>query len=218
MWTEEHRKRYRRGPCRYPSDVTDDQWASIEHLFYSYVTLTADMREMVNADLYIAKTGCGWEYLPVNFGAWQTVRTWHDRFRRDGVWEQAMELLTPKARCKLGKNERPETMIIDSQSISAGPQAGPRGTDGGKKRRGIKRHLGACSAGLLLGIMATAANVHDSKILVPLVDMVKEKYPSIVRVVADSAYAGAELESALLERGIELQIAGNCSSPILAAL
>jgi hypothetical protein len=118
-----------------------------------------------------------------------------------------MELLHPAARRGLGRTSAPETLIIDSQSVSAGPQAGPRGTDGGKKRKGIKRHVAACSAGLLVGVLVTAANVHDSKALVPLVDKVREKYPSIIRVVADSAYASAELADAMRERGIDLQIA-----------
>jgi putative transposase len=164
------------------------------------------MREMVNGDLYLTKTGCPWEYLPTDFGPRGTVREWHDRFRRDGVWDKAMELLNPQARRMLGRNEKPETLIIDSQSVSAGPQTGPRGIDGGKKRNGIKRHIAACSAGLLLGVLATAANVHDSKALVPLVDMVREKYPTIIRVVADSAYAGADHTAAMRERGVDLQI------------
>ena len=206
MWTDEHRARHKRRPCRYPSDLTDAQWESIKHLFASYTTLTANMREMVNGDLYLTKTSCQWDYLPTDFGPRGTVREWHDRFRRDGVWDKAMEILHPQARRKLGRNEKPETLIVDSQSISAGPQAGPRGVDGGKKRNGIKRHVAACSAGLLLGVMATAANVHDSKALVPLVDMVRKKHPSIIRVVADSAYAGSELTAAMRERGIDLQI------------
>ena len=206
MWTEEHRARHARRACRYPSDLTDAQWDSIKSLFSSYVTYTADIREMVNGILYLTKTGCPWDYLPTDFGPRGTVREWHDRFRRDEVWDKAMELLHPVARRALGRPSDPQTLIIDSQSISAGPQAGPRGTDGGKKRKGIKRHIAACSAGLLVGIMVTAANVHDSKALVPLVDDVKAKHPSIVRVVADSAYAGAELTKAMWERGIDLQI------------
>jgi putative transposase len=207
MWTDEHRARHARRACRYPSDLTDAQWGSIQNLFSSYVTCTADLREMVNADMYLAKTGCPWDYLPTDFGPRGTVREWHDRFRRDGVWDRAMEILHPAARRALGRPTAPETLIIDSQSVSAGPQAGPRGADGGKKRKGIKRHVAACSAGLLMGVLVTAANVHDSKALIPLVDAVREKHPSIVRVVADSAYAGTELADAMRERGIVLQIA-----------
>lgn len=206
MWTEEHRARHARRTCRYPSDLTDAQWESIKPLFSSYVTYTVDLREMVNGDIYITKTGCPWDYLPTDFGPRGTVREWHDRFRRDGVWDKAMEILHPTARHALGRAADPKTLIADSQSVSAGPQAGPRGTDGGKKRRGIKRHVAACSAGLLLGIAVTAANVHDSKMLAPLVDNVLERYPSIERVVADGSYASAELDQAMKDRGIDLQI------------
>ena len=63
-----------------------------------YFTFTADMREMVNACFYLEHTGCPWRSLPTNFGAWQTVRTWYDRFRTDGVWADAAAQLTRRVR------------------------------------------------------------------------------------------------------------------------
>ena len=86
MWTAEHRKRYKDDRRRYPSDLTDTEWATIAPFFTDYRTLSANMREMVNACLYLQKTGCGWRYLPTDFGPWETVRTWHDRFKADGTW------------------------------------------------------------------------------------------------------------------------------------
>ncbi|GJD57964.1 hypothetical protein MTDSW087_00089 [Methylobacterium dankookense] len=84
MWTDADRETYRDRGRRFPSDLTDAQWATVAPLLASYDPLTADLREMVNACLYLEKTGCPWRYLPTDFGPWETVRTWHDRFRAMG--------------------------------------------------------------------------------------------------------------------------------------
>ena len=94
MWTDVAREQYKNKGRRYPSDLTDTEWQTIEPVLSSYATLTVDLREMVNACLYLEKAGCPWRFLPKEFGPWQTVRTsvwpaldrtWHDRFRSDGV-------------------------------------------------------------------------------------------------------------------------------------
>ena len=68
MWTAAHRERDKDDGRRYPSDLTDTEWETIKPFFAVYTTLTADLREMVNACLYLQKTGCGWRYLPTDFG------------------------------------------------------------------------------------------------------------------------------------------------------
>lgn len=86
MWADAARERYRDDGRRYPSDLTDAEWQTVEPVLRSYATLTVDLREMVNACLYLEKAGCPWRFLPKEFGPWQSVRTWHDRFRVDGIW------------------------------------------------------------------------------------------------------------------------------------
>ena len=98
MWTPDDRERYKDDGRRYPSDLTEAEWATIAPLFSGYETLTADVREMVNACLYLQKTGCQWRFLPKDFGPWQTVRTWHGRFRADGIWAEVAVLLTRAVR------------------------------------------------------------------------------------------------------------------------
>src|SRR3954469_9599955 len=78
MWTDQDREKYKADGRRYPSDLTDAEWEVIKPLFRDYFTFTADLREMVNACFYLEHTGCPWRSLPINFGAWQTVRTWYD--------------------------------------------------------------------------------------------------------------------------------------------
>src|SRR6476469_8202557 len=77
--------------------------------------------------------GCRWRALPKDFGPWQTVRGYWDRFHRDGVRADVAALLTPAARARLGKAPAPSTGIVDSQSVTSGPQKGERGVDGNTK-------------------------------------------------------------------------------------
>jgi putative transposase len=172
MWTAEHRDRYKDDGRRYPSDLTDAEWETIAPYFAVYRPLTADLREMVNACLYLHKTGCGWRYLPKEFGPWETVRTWHDRFRHDGIWSDIGAVLTRAVRQKHGHPAEPFTAILDSQSVVSGPQKGERGVDGNKKVKGIKRRILTCSLGFVLVVLVTPANVHDTQAAGPLLDRV----------------------------------------------
>src|SRR3954452_19267720 len=142
----------------------------IKPLFMGYFTFTADMREVVNACFYLEHTGCQWRALPTNFGPHQTVRTWYDRFRTEGVWAQAAADLTRRVREAHGHGAEPTTGILDSQSVVSGPQKGERGVDGNKKIKGIKRHILTCSLGFVLAVLATPANVHDTQAAGPLLD------------------------------------------------
>ena len=103
MWTEKDREKYKSDGRRYPSDLTYTEWSIIEPLFRGYFTFTADMREVVNACFYLEYTGCQWRALPSDFGPHQTVRTWYDRFRADGVWAQAGADLTRRVRQAHGR-------------------------------------------------------------------------------------------------------------------
>src|SRR4051812_23297735 len=122
MWTVEDRERYKDDGRRYPSDLTDAEWALVRSLFETYPTLTRDIRAMVDGCLYLGAEGCRWRSLPKDFGPWQTVRGYRDRFRRDGVWADVAALLTSAARARLGK--APSTGIVDSRSVTSGPQKG----------------------------------------------------------------------------------------------
>jgi putative transposase len=206
MWTAEHRETYRDDGRRYPSDLTDAEWELVAPLFSGYSTLTADVREMVNACLYLQKTGCPWRFLPTDFGPWQTVRTWHDRFRADGIWADVAALLTRAVRRKRGRNPAPSTAILDSQSVVSGPQKGERGVDGKKKVKGIKRHVLTCSLGFVLGVLVTAANVHDTKAAAMLLDRVAEDGWSPERVKADRIYIGPRIGAAAQRHALDVQV------------
>lgn len=206
MWTEAARERYKDDGRRYPSDLTDAEWQTIELVLGDYATLTVDLREMVNACLYLEKAGCPWRFLPKEFGPWQTVRSWHDRFRADGVWADIADLLTRAVRARQGRNPEPATALLDSQSVVSGPQAGLRGVDGNKKVRGIKRHLLTCSLGLVLAVLVTAANAHDTQPVEALLDRAAQNGWHIERVKVDGIYVGPRMAQAATKHDVEVQV------------
>ncbi len=91
-------------------------------------------RELVNAILYVLRSGCPWRLLPHEFPAWGTVYSYFRRGPREGIWEQILRTLRMQVRRKQGRNEEPSAAIIDSQSIKTSAVRGPqKGYDRGKK-------------------------------------------------------------------------------------
>ena len=116
MWTDDARERYKDDGRRYPSDLTDAEWATVAPIVSAYRMLTVDLHEIVNACLYLEKAGCPWRFLPKEFGSWQTVRSWHDCFRADDLWVDVAAMLMRAERARRGRNPEPRTAIMDSQS------------------------------------------------------------------------------------------------------
>jgi putative transposase len=206
MWTDKDREKYKDDGRRYPSDLTDAEWNIIKPLFRGYFTFTADMREVVNACFYLEHTGCQWRALPSDFGPHQTVRTWYDRFRADGVWAQAGADLTRRVRQAHGHTSEPTTGLLDSQSVVSGPQPGERGYDGNKKIRGIKRHVLSCSLGFVLAVVVTPASVHDTKAAEIVLDRAVENGFTIKRAKVDAIYTGPTINAVSGLYKVEFQI------------
>ena len=105
----------------YPSDLTDRQWSIIEPLIPPAEPggreRSVDMREVVNAILYLNRSGCSWRMLPHEFPPWGTVHYYYRRFRLDGSWQLIHDKLREKVRRKAGKKPTPSAAIIDSQSV-----------------------------------------------------------------------------------------------------
>lgn len=123
----------------YPSDLTDSQWEMIRPLFEGEARgnhlKVHEKRDLVNAVLYLNKTGCQWRLLPCDFPNYVTVSSFYHRAIRSGLWDKIMNLLVEKVRVKAGRNAKPSYALIDSQSIKTTGAAEYRGFDGGKKRK-----------------------------------------------------------------------------------
>ena len=95
-----------------------------------------DKRLLVDAILYITKTGCGWRQLPTNFPPWQTVYSFFRRAKEKNIWEKVLEDLVSKSRLAMGRSHEPRYAIIDSQSVKTSGASKERGVDGRKKCEG----------------------------------------------------------------------------------
>jgi putative transposase len=105
---------------RYPTDLSDKEWALLEPLLPPAKTggreRTVEVREVVNAIFYLLRTGCSWRMLPQDFPKWQTVYTYFRGWKEDGTWQKANDVLRRKVRLQEGREEEPSAGILDSQS------------------------------------------------------------------------------------------------------
>jgi putative transposase len=113
----------------YPSDLTDEQWRIVEPMIPLAEPggrhRSVNMREVINAILYLLRSGCSWRQLPHDLPPWGTVHYYYRRFRLDGSWEQLHNRLRERVRRKAGRKPTPSAGILDSQSVkTAAPQKG----------------------------------------------------------------------------------------------
>ena len=164
----------------------------------------ADIFEILNAVFYLIKTGCQWKLLPNDFPKWRTVYEFYRKWISTGFFDRLTRQLNAVARDSQGKSTQPTVAVIDSQSIRTGLPHSEKGVDGGKKIKGIKRHLAVDSNGFPLTLVTSRANVHDSKGAIGLVIDIVCKYTSIKLLKADNGYRGSLVKN--LKDGLMVEL------------
>jgi transposase len=198
----------------YPSDLTDAQWQVIAP------HLPADRpgrrgrpriwprRRIVEAILYLDRTGCAWRYLPGDFPPWQTVYGYFAAWRDDGTLTRLHDTLRGLVRAAAGRNPEPTAAVIDSQSVRAAdtvPKA-TRGWDNAKKVNGRKRHIAVDTTGLVLAVVITAASVQDRDGARPLLWNLHRACTKVLLVWADAGYNAAKLATWATAMKLTIQV------------
>ena len=175
----------------YASDLTNRQWQVIRQLLPNRSRRGRKpicRRWVIDAILYVARTGCQWRMLPADFPNWSTVYGIFWRWRNDGAWERIHDVLRAKTRRSVGKKSTPTAAIVDSQSIRTAEGGEERGYDAGKKITGRKRHIAVDTLGLLLAVVVHRADWQDQDGAWWVMEKLDEKFRRLKVIFGDSAY------------------------------
>ncbi len=149
----------------YPTDVSDRQWDCIKDLIPVAKAggrpRTLNMRQVINAILYVVVSGAQWRMLPHDYPKWQSVYHYFRQWRDDGSWHRIHDTLRAEVRRQAGRHKHPTAGCLDSQSVKTTQIPGVRGYASSKQVNGRKRQLLVNTLGLVLAVVVTAASVSD---------------------------------------------------------
>jgi len=138
-YREHHRREPDRERRRYPSDLSDPEWGLIEPLLRPSDPRGRpsphSRRRILDAILYVLRTGCQWRMLPLDFPPWKTVYTNFRRWTLRGVFRRSLECLRTAYRRQEGREPQPSGGVVDSQSVKTTEKGGPKGTTRARRSR-----------------------------------------------------------------------------------
>jgi transposase len=206
------------GRRAYRTDLSDARWELIEPVLARWRQVRADaglrlaapvhdLREIVNAVLYVNRTGIAWEYLPHDFPPWKTVYDYYAKWEKDGTTRAIHDLLVARVREQAGRSAQPTAAIIDARVVKTSSNApeSTTGYDAGKRTKGRKQHIATDTLGLLLAIVVTAASVQDTNGGKDVVSLLAARHPTVTAGWVDGGYKTGFLEHAA-EAGISFAV------------
>jgi len=155
---------------------------------------TTELRDVLDAILYMAASGCQWAMLPKDFPPPSTVQRYFYDWRDSGVLQTINHCLVMAAREADGREASPSAGVIDSQSIKTTESDGPRGFDAGQKVKGRKRPIITDTLGLVVGLVVHAADRQDRDGAPKLLRSIRHAAPWLRHIFADGSSAGPKLK------------------------
>jgi putative transposase len=190
--------------------MTDSQWDYIKELIPSAKEggrpRSLDMRQVINAILYVTVGGIQWRMMPKEYPNWKSVYHYFRQWREDGIWQRIHDTLRAKVRQKAGRHKQPTAGCADSQSVKTTAIPGLRGYDSGKHVNGRKRHLLVDTLGLLLAVVVTAASVQDRDGAKLLFQHLGDACQKLRLIWVDGGYRGQLLDWVIEHCHFRLQV------------
>lgn len=193
----------------YDTDLTDAQWQVIEPLFPPRKPIgrpPTPLRHLLDAILYMVKSGCSWRLLPKTFPPWKTVYHRFRRWCRDGTWLLVNHALRALVRTEDGREPEPSAAVLDSQTVRSDAHGGDVGYDAGKKTKGRKRFIIVDTLGLLLGVMVVPADVPERIGAQGLLGPIMPALGTLRKLWVDGGYSGPDFADWVRKQSPKLEV------------
>ena len=172
------------------TELTDSQWEVIEKILDDHRKREHSLRVMMDAILWITRTGSQWRNMESKYPPWQSVYYYFRKWKAKGILGEILAYLVENERERQGRNREASAAAVDSQSIKKSSFVSlETGIDGGKKINGRKRHLLVDTLGLPLAIHVSAADIADGEGGFDLLWQTEQRSSRMQLIRGDQAYA-----------------------------